>query len=89
VLRALERVARASRPARARGAGAPPEPLAPPRGRLVTAMGVFLAVALVTMLAFEHPLTRVVGVLCIFGFIVSGVFAVADPRFLAAGDDEG
>jgi hypothetical protein len=39
-------------------------------------------VALVTMLVFEHTITRVVGVLCLFGFIVAGVFAIATPEFL-------
>ncbi len=39
-------------------------------------------VALVTMLVFEHTVTRVVGVLCLFGFVVAGVFAIATPEFL-------
>jgi hypothetical protein len=39
------------------------------------------------MLAFEAPLARIVGVALLFGFIVSGVFLVADPEFLA-GDEE-
>jgi hypothetical protein len=34
------------------------------------------------MLAFEAPLARIVGVALLFGFIVSGVFLVADPAFL-------
>jgi hypothetical protein len=92
MLRLLERVGRrrsdasGDRPGRRRGPA--PEPLAPPRGPLVLAMGGFLAVALVAMLGFEHALTRVIGVLCIFGFIVSGVFAVADPRFLTVDEQE-
>jgi uncharacterized membrane protein len=42
------------------------------------------------MLAFEAPLARIVGVALLFAFIVSGVFFVADPEFLArdeAADD--
>jgi hypothetical protein len=38
------------------------------------------------MLAFEAPLARIFGVALLFGFIVSGVFLVADPEFL--GRDE-
>jgi hypothetical protein len=38
------------------------------------------------MLAFEAPLARIVGVALLFGFVVSGVFLVADPEFL--GRDE-
>jgi hypothetical protein len=34
------------------------------------------------MLAFDAPLARVVGVALLFGFVVSGVFLVADPAFL-------
>ena len=45
-------------------------------------LGMFL------MLIFEHWTTRVVGVVTLFAFIVSGVFLIADPAFLAADDDE-
>ena len=58
------------------------EPMAPPRGRLVTTMAAFLVVGMPAMLLFEAPITRVVGVLCIFGFIITGVFAIARPEFL-------
>jgi hypothetical protein len=34
------------------------------------------------MIAFEAPLARIVGVALLFGFVVSGVFLVADPAFL-------
>ena len=40
------------------------------------------------MLLFEAPLTRVAGVLLLLAFMVSGVFLVASPAFLAADDDE-
>ena len=100
VLRVLERFGRgggdaggAGRKRRGRRRGArraePAEPLAPPRGRLVTAMIGFLVVALVMMIGFEYAITRLIGVLCIFGFIICGVFAVADPRFLTVDEEEG
>jgi len=100
VLRVLERFGRgrgdtggAGRRRRGRRRGSrraePAEPLAPPRGRLVTAMIGFLVVALVMMIGFEYAITRLIGVLCIFGFIICGVFAVADPRFLTVDEEEG
>jgi uncharacterized membrane protein len=39
------------------------------------------------MLAFEAPLARIAGVALLFGFIVSGVFLVASPEFLARDED--
>jgi uncharacterized membrane protein len=39
------------------------------------------------MLAFEAPLARIVGVALLFGFIVSGVFLVATPEFLARDEE--
>jgi hypothetical protein len=47
-----------------------------------------LAVGMGLMLVFEHPVTRVVGVLALFAFIVSGVFLIADPAFLAEDDED-
>ena len=58
------------------------------RGRLLRFMLASLAVGLVLMVVFEEPLTRIAGVLALFAFIVSGVFLIADPAFLAADDDE-
>jgi uncharacterized membrane protein YkgB len=46
-----------------------------------------LAVGLVLMIGFEHVLTRIVGVLALFTFIVTGVFLIADPAFLEREDD--
>jgi hypothetical protein len=43
-----------------------------------------LAVGAVSMLAFESTATRVIGVLALFGFVVAGVFAIADPRWLGS-----
>jgi hypothetical protein len=45
-----------------------------------------LAVGLVLMLAFEAALTRVLGVLALFAFIVIGVFLIADPELLDSED---
>jgi hypothetical protein len=46
-----------------------------------------LAVGLVLMIGFETVLTRIVGVLALFAFIVSGVFLIADPAFLERDED--
>jgi hypothetical protein len=39
------------------------------------------------MLAFEAPVARIFGVALLFGFIVSGVFLVANPEFLARDEE--
>jgi uncharacterized membrane protein YkgB len=44
-------------------------------------------VGLVLMVGFEATLTRIVGVLALFTFIVSGVFLIADPAFLGQEED--
>lgn len=49
-------------------------------------LGAF-AVGLVLMVAFEHPLTRILGLLCLFTFIVTGVFLIADPESLGKEQD--
>ena len=36
-------------------------------------------VGVVLMVAFDSTITRVLGLLCLFGFIVGGVFLIADP----------
>ena len=41
-----------------------------------------LVVGLALMLAFESWITRLLGVLALFAFIVIGVFLIADPVFL-------
>jgi hypothetical protein len=53
------------------------------RGRplLAVTLACFLLGSAV-MIAFEAPLARLVGVTLLFGFIVSGIFLVADPEFL-------
>jgi hypothetical protein len=46
-----------------------------------------LAAGLVLMIGFEAVVTRVLGVLALFAFIVGGVFLIADPRFLERDED--
>ncbi len=57
--------------------------------KLVALMFTCLGAGLLLMLLFEAWFTRLVGVAALFAFIVSGVFLIADPAFLAAEDDEG
>jgi hypothetical protein len=45
-------------------------------------------VGVTLMIGFETTITRLVGMASLFGFIVSGVFAIADPAALGE-DDEG
>ena len=47
-----------------------------------------LAAGLALMLAFESWITRLLGVLALFAFIVIGVFLIADPVFLAEEEEE-
>lgn len=51
---------------------------------------VLLALAVGFMLLSEDAITRVIGVLALFGFVVAGTFAIADHEFLdpAAEDAE-
>jgi NADH:ubiquinone oxidoreductase subunit 6 (subunit J) len=56
--------------------------------RLAVFMLASFAVGAGLMLVFDRPLTRVLGVLALFAFIVSGVFLVAEPGFLAADEQE-
>jgi hypothetical protein len=48
-------------------------------------LGCF-GVGLVLMVGFEHAITRVLGLLALFAFIVIGVFLIADPEFLERED---
>ena len=52
------------------------------RRRRTALVFALLAIAVVTMLVFEAGITRVIGVLALFGFIVAGAFAIADHDFL-------
>lgn len=51
------------------------------------ALGSF-ALGVALMIPFEYTITRVVGVLALFGAIVAGVFAIATPETLAPDEDE-
>jgi hypothetical protein len=42
-------------------------------------------VGVILMIAFDHAVTRVLGVAGLFGFVAFGVWAIADPAVL---DDE-
>ena len=56
--------------------------------KLVAFMFTCLGAGLLLMLLFEAWFTRLLGVAALFAFIVTGVFLIADPAFLAAEDDE-
>ena len=47
-----------------------------------------LGVGLALMLVFDNWITRLLGVLALFAFIVIGVFLIADPAFLAEEEAE-
>jgi hypothetical protein len=46
-----------------------------------------LVLGVALMIPFEAPLTRIAGVACLVGFVVTGLFLVATPEFLAREDD--
>jgi hypothetical protein len=50
-------------------------------------LGSFAA-GLVLMVGFEAVITRILGVVLLFTFIVTGVFLIADPKFLGQDEDE-
>jgi hypothetical protein len=54
--------------------------------RGVVAMLGCLALGLVLMIGFELAITRVLGVLALFAFVVVGVFVIAAPDFLDQDD---
>jgi hypothetical protein len=56
------------------------------RRALGTVVLASLVCGLVLMLGFDRPATRITGVLCLLAFVVSGVFLIADPGFLADDD---
>jgi hydroxyethylthiazole kinase-like sugar kinase family protein len=51
------------------------------------ALGLFV-LGVLFMIPFEAWFTRVLGVGCLVGAIVAGVFAIATPEFLEAEEDE-
>jgi hypothetical protein len=58
------------------------------RRPLLLFMFACLGVGMLLMLLFEHWTTRLAGITALFAFIVSGVFLIADPAFLAV-EEEG
>ena len=57
------------------------------RRPLLLFMFACLGVGMLLMLLFEHWTTRLAGITALFAFIVSGVFLIADPAFLAVEDE--
>jgi energy-converting hydrogenase Eha subunit C len=58
------------------------------RGRPLLAVTlVCLVLGSLVMILFEAPLARIVGVALLFGFVVSGIFLVASPEFLARDEE--
>jgi hypothetical protein len=51
------------------------------------ALVALLVAGIALMIPFEYTLTRAAGIACLFGFIVAGVFQVAEPGFLAGDED--
>ena len=54
--------------------------------KLALMLGSFAA-GLVLMVGFEHVVTRILGVLALFCFLVTGVFLIADPVLLGKEED--
>ena len=77
-----ERPRRRRRGLRSAAPGTYSEPRPAPRGKLFGLMIASAVVAVPLMIIFESPVTRVIGVLGLVAFIVSGVFVIADPVFL-------
>ena len=50
------------------------------------AIGAFV-VALTLMIPFEHWWTRLLGLTCLFVFVIAGVFALASPERLDEHDE--
>ena len=55
--------------------------------KLALMLGCF-GVGVVLMVGFEHVLTRILGLLALFAFLVMGVFLIADPASLGM-EEEG
>jgi putative effector of murein hydrolase LrgA (UPF0299 family) len=55
--------------------------------RAVAALLACLVAGVFLNVFFEHTVTRVLGLLLLFAFIVLGVFLIADPRFLGDEDE--
>ena len=57
------------------------------RRRAALPLACFL-VGAALMIGFEATITRILGMTALFGFIVAGVFAIADPAALAGEDED-
>ena len=57
------------------------------RGRLGAVTLAALVVTLVSMLLFDETITRIIGVLAMFTFIISGVFLIASPSYIEKQDE--
>ena len=57
------------------------------KGRLGAVTLAALVVTLVSMLFFDEPITRIIGVLAMFTFIISGVFLIATPSYIEEQDE--
>jgi hypothetical protein len=60
----------------------------PGRSRLVPAALAAFLLGVALMIPFESTLTRIGGVIALAAFVVLGVAAIADPRFLAGEGEE-
>jgi hypothetical protein len=49
---------------------------------------VLFVLTLALMLPFEYTITRILGVACLVGFVVTGLFAIATPANLEGGEDD-
>ncbi|MFN8204983.1 MAG: hypothetical protein U0S48_20700 [Solirubrobacteraceae bacterium] len=54
--------------------------------RRVSLLLFILTLAL--MLPFEYTITRILGVACLVGFVVTGLFAIATPAYLSEAEHE-
>lgn len=57
------------------------------RKLVVFTLGSFVVGAAV-MLAFDSPLARIVGMSCLIGFVVAGLFVVITPEFLEPDEND-
>jgi hypothetical protein len=64
--------------------------VSPQRTRLLRRLvPVLLTVGVLVMVAFDHTLTLLLGIVLMFAFVVCGAFLIASPEFLDgdAGED--
>ena len=49
---------------------------------------LLFVLTLALMLPFEYAITRILGVACLVGFVVTGLFAIATPAYLERSEPE-